>query len=114
MSILCFHDLSQKCFDEFLLRKTQKKKKTGKKHEKEVFLPILATRLGWNHSETPFSDSQRPIILIETPYPTLYLFGVRNGDRLAQNIMAYIFPIARKCPYVAYIVVQCGQNYCEL
>ena len=58
-------------FFKFLGRKTQKKR----------FSLILVTRWGQNLSGTPFLDSQRPITHIQTPCPTLYLYGVQNGDR---------------------------------
>ena len=46
--------------------------KLVKNAEKRIFLHLLATRWGRNRSETPFSDSQRPITPILTPHPTLY------------------------------------------
>ena len=42
--------------------------------KKTRFLPFLHTRWGWNHSKTPFSDSQRQITPILTPQPKLYSF----------------------------------------
>ena len=44
------------------------------KLEKNAFLPFSATRWGRNRSDTPFSNSQRPITPILTPYPTLQPF----------------------------------------
>ena len=99
------------------------------KIEKNAFLPFSATRWGRNHSETPFSDSQRPIAPIDTPYPTLYLFGVRNCYRKPEKYPHFFhfcpkisWPIFFQLPEsvhmwlilwsnVVKIIVNCSQNY---